>query len=87
MSEAPNYPFVNEQVFDQLGLAADDPARRVVKLVNPLNNEEPALRTSLLPGLLAALRRNDGRARSRAVRDRPGLPAARGAAGHRRPRR
>jgi len=59
--EAPNYPFVNEQVFDQLGLAADDPARRVVKLVNPLNDEEPALRTSLLPGLLAALRRNDGR--------------------------
>jgi phenylalanyl-tRNA synthetase beta chain len=59
--EAPNYPFVSEQVFDQLGLAADDPARRVVKLVNPLNDEEPALRTSLLPGLLAALRRNDGR--------------------------
>ncbi|MFE0401861.1 phenylalanine--tRNA ligase subunit beta [Streptomyces nigra] len=59
--EAPNYPFVSEQVLDQLGLDADDPARRVVKLVNPLNDEEPALRTSLLPGLLAALRRNDGR--------------------------
>ncbi len=59
--EAPNYPFVSEQVFDQLGLAADDPARRVVRLANPLNDEEPALRTSLLPGLLAALRRNDGR--------------------------
>ncbi|MDX3569977.1 phenylalanine--tRNA ligase subunit beta [Streptomyces sp. ID05-47C] len=59
--EAPNYPFVGEQVFDQLGLDADDPARRVVKLTNPLNDEEPALRTSLLPGLLAALRRNDGR--------------------------
>ncbi|MDU0303172.1 phenylalanine--tRNA ligase subunit beta [Streptomyces sp. PAL114] len=59
--EAPNYPFVSEQVFDQLGLDADDPARRVVKLVNPLSDEEPALRTSLLPGLLAALRRNDGR--------------------------
>lgn len=59
--EAPNYPFVGEQVFDQLGLDADDPARRVVRLTNPLNDEEPALRTSLLPGLLAALRRNDGR--------------------------
>ncbi|MFF3502689.1 phenylalanine--tRNA ligase subunit beta [Streptomyces sp. NPDC003247] len=59
--EAPTYPFVGEQVFDQLGLAADDPARRVVKLVNPLNDEEPALRTTLLPGLLGALRRNDGR--------------------------
>ncbi|GAB2855163.1 phenylalanine--tRNA ligase subunit beta [Streptomyces deserti] len=59
--EAPTYPFVSEQVFDQLGLEADDPARRVVRLTNPLSDEEPALRTSLLPGLLGALRRNDGR--------------------------
>jgi phenylalanyl-tRNA synthetase beta chain len=59
--EAPNYPFISEQVFDQLGLEAGDPARRVVKLTNPHNDEEPALRTSLLPGLLGALRRNDGR--------------------------
>jgi phenylalanyl-tRNA synthetase beta chain len=59
--EATNYPFIGEQVFDQLLLEADDPARRVVKLTNPLNDEEPALRTSLLPGLLGALRRNDGR--------------------------
>lgn len=59
--EAPNYPFIGEHVFDQLDLAADDPKRRVVKLVNPLSDEEPALRTTLLPGLLQALRRNDGR--------------------------
>lgn len=59
--EAPNYPFVGEAVFDQLGLDADDPRRNVVRLVNPLSDEEPALRTTLLPGLLAALRRNDGR--------------------------
>ncbi|WP_369212113.1 phenylalanine--tRNA ligase subunit beta [Streptomyces flavofungini] len=59
--EALSYPFIGEGVFDQLGLAADDPARRVVKLVNPLSDEEPALRTTLLPGLLSALRRNDGR--------------------------
>ncbi|THC50813.1 phenylalanine--tRNA ligase subunit beta [Streptomyces sp. A1499] len=59
--EALSYPFIGEDVFDQLGLAADDPARRVVKLANPLSDEEPALRTTLLPGLLSALRRNDGR--------------------------
>jgi phenylalanyl-tRNA synthetase beta chain len=59
--EAPNYPFIGEHVFDQFGLAADDPNRKVVKLVNPLSDEEPALRTTLLPGLLGALRRNDGR--------------------------
>ncbi|QEV17132.1 phenylalanine--tRNA ligase subunit beta [Streptomyces alboniger] len=59
--EALSYPFIGENVFDQLGLEADDPNRRVVKLVNPLSDEEPALRTTLLPGLLSALRRNDGR--------------------------
>ncbi|MEU6006488.1 phenylalanine--tRNA ligase subunit beta [Streptomyces sp. NPDC047453] len=59
--EAPTYPFVGEQVFDQLGLEPGDPARRVVRLVNPLSDEEPVLRTTLLPGLLGALRRNDGR--------------------------
>ncbi|MER6915647.1 phenylalanine--tRNA ligase subunit beta [Streptomyces sp. NPDC000594] len=59
--EAPNYPFIGEQALDQLGLAKDDPNRRVVKLVNPLSDEEPALRTTLLPGLLGALRRNVGR--------------------------
>ncbi|MEV7193001.1 phenylalanine--tRNA ligase subunit beta [Streptomyces sp. NPDC093510] len=59
--ESLSYPFIGEGVFDQLSLDADDPNRRVVKLVNPLSDEEPALRTTLLPGLLAALRRNDGR--------------------------
>ncbi|MDT9692953.1 phenylalanine--tRNA ligase subunit beta [Streptomyces sp. P9(2023)] len=59
--EALNYPFIGTQVFDQLGLDADDARRRVVTLVNPLSDEEPALRTTLLPGLLGALRRNAGR--------------------------
>jgi phenylalanyl-tRNA synthetase beta chain len=48
-------------VLDQFGLEADDPRRTTVKLVNPLSDEEPAMRTTLLPGLLGALRRNDGR--------------------------
>ncbi|KPI16359.1 Phenylalanyl-tRNA synthetase beta chain [Actinobacteria bacterium OK074] len=59
--EAPNYPFIGSQVLDDLGIDADDPRRTVVTLVNPLSDEEPALRTTLLPGLLGALRRNDGR--------------------------
>ena len=41
--------------------AADDPRRHAVRLRNPLSEEEPALRTTLLPPLLAALRRNLGR--------------------------
>ncbi|WP_432038622.1 phenylalanine--tRNA ligase subunit beta [Streptomyces cucumeris] len=59
--EALNYPFIGEEVLDQFGLAADDPRRDLVTLVNPISDTEPALRTTLLPGLLAALRRNDGR--------------------------
>ncbi|GAA2830560.1 phenylalanine--tRNA ligase subunit beta [Kitasatospora paracochleata] len=55
------YPFLGEAAFDGLGLDKDDRRRRTVKLVNPLNDEEPALRTTLLPGLLGALRRNIGR--------------------------
>ncbi len=59
--EALNYPFVGDAVLDQLHLAADDARRTTVTLVNPLADTEPALRTTLLPGLLGALRRNDGR--------------------------
>ncbi|MER5965447.1 phenylalanine--tRNA ligase subunit beta [Streptomyces sp. NPDC002057] len=59
--EALNYPFIGEQALDNLGLDADDARRRLVTLVNPISDEEPALRTTLLPGLLGALRRNDSR--------------------------
>jgi phenylalanyl-tRNA synthetase beta chain len=60
-TEAPCYPFLGAEVFDQLGLDQDDERRRTVTLANPLYDTEPSLRTTLLPGLLAALRRNDGR--------------------------
>ncbi|WP_328971224.1 phenylalanine--tRNA ligase subunit beta [Streptomyces sp. NBC_00239] len=59
--EALNYPFLGQQVFDQLQLPAHDVTRQVVTLVNPISDEEPALRSTLLPGLLGALRRNDSR--------------------------
>ncbi|NLU66261.1 phenylalanine--tRNA ligase subunit beta [Streptomyces sp. HNM0574] len=59
--EARSYPFVGDAAFDELGLEADDPRRRTVRLANPLSDEEPGLTTTLLPGLLGALRRNDGR--------------------------
>lgn len=54
-------PFMSSQVLDQLGLPAGDPRRRTVELANPLADTEPLLRTTLLPGLLAALARNLGR--------------------------
>ncbi|MYW06027.1 phenylalanine--tRNA ligase subunit beta [Streptomyces sp. SID3343] len=60
-TEVLNYPFVGQSALDDLGLPADDARRRGVVLVNPISDEEPALRTTLLPGLLATLRRNIGR--------------------------
>ena len=59
--EVLSYPFVSPAVHDAFGLAADDPRRSAVRLTNPLSEEEPELRTSLLPPLLATLKRNLGR--------------------------
>lgn len=59
--EAPSYPFVGEAEFDALDLPGDDPRRRALRLANPISDEQPLLRTTLLPGLLATLRRNVGR--------------------------
>lgn len=54
-------PFVATGVHDALGLEEDDPRRHSLRLANPLSEAEPELRTTLLPGLLATLRRNIGR--------------------------
>ncbi|MBL7261310.1 phenylalanine--tRNA ligase subunit beta [Paractinoplanes lichenicola] len=59
--EVLSYPFVAPAAADQLGYAADDPRRSAVRLTNPLSEQEPLLRTSLLPTLLGTLRRNLGR--------------------------
>src|SRR5690606_4405734 len=59
--EALCYPFVGEAAWDAFRLPADDPRRKTVRLANPLSEEEPSLRTTLLPPLLATLRRNLGR--------------------------
>ncbi|GIJ51544.1 phenylalanine--tRNA ligase beta subunit [Virgisporangium aliadipatigenens] len=59
--EVLTYPFVGESALDALGIPADDPRRAQVRLANPISEEEPALRTTLLPPLLGALRRNLGR--------------------------
>jgi phenylalanyl-tRNA synthetase beta chain len=56
--EAPAYPFIATAALEALGLPDDDPRRQVIVVRNPLSEEEPALRTTLLPGLLATLARN-----------------------------
>lgn len=59
--ESPAYPFVGEAAWDALGVPPDNPRRVAPRLANPVSDEEPYLRTSLLPGLLTTLRRNAGR--------------------------
>ena len=59
--EVVSFPFVGTREFDELGLPADDERRTTLRLANPLSSEEPAMTTTLLPGLLKAAARNAGR--------------------------
>ncbi|HVE64784.1 MAG TPA: phenylalanine--tRNA ligase subunit beta [Mycobacteriales bacterium] len=63
-TEASTYPFMSEAVLDSLGISADDARRLAPRIANPVNDAEPVLRTTLLPGLLAVLLRNVGRGRA-----------------------
>jgi phenylalanyl-tRNA synthetase beta chain len=56
--EVLSYPFLGVSELDALGLPADDARRDLVLVANPLSDEAPALRTTLLPGLVGAARRN-----------------------------
>ena len=59
--EALSQPFGSAADYDRLQLPADDARRRAPRVVNPLSEDEPFLRTTLLPGLLRVLARNAGR--------------------------
>jgi phenylalanyl-tRNA synthetase beta chain len=59
--EVLSYPFVAPQRHDELGLPADDPRRTALRLANPMSDELPLLRTSLLSTLVDAARRNISR--------------------------
>lgn len=54
-------PFLGAADLDRLGLPPGDSRRRVVRLANPLADNQPFLRTTLLPGLFAAVNRNTSR--------------------------
>ena len=54
-------PFLPAGVFDEWGLAADDPRRSTTSVLNPLESDRPHLATTLLPALLEALSRNVSR--------------------------
>ncbi|HEX4721575.1 MAG TPA: phenylalanine--tRNA ligase subunit beta [Pseudonocardiaceae bacterium] len=55
------FPFVSPKVWDDFGLAEDDPRRRELLVLNPLESDAPLMATTLLPGLLDTLQRNVSR--------------------------
>lgn len=59
--EVLSYPFIGADRHDQLGYPADDPRRETVRLANPLQDESPLMRTSILDTLVDTLRRNVSR--------------------------
>ena len=59
--EVMSWPFGSRADADLLGLPADDVRRHAVEVANPLSEDEPLLRTTLLPGLFRVLARNVGR--------------------------
>ncbi len=59
--EVLSFPFISTADFDALQLPDDDPRRLAVRLANPVSDDEPLMRTTLLPGLLRTLVRNLGR--------------------------
>jgi phenylalanyl-tRNA synthetase beta chain len=80
--EVLSQPFTSAADFDRLQLPAGDARRTALRLANPLSEDEPLLRTTLLPGLLRVLARNIGRGfpdvalyeMGRVFRPRPGSP-------------
>jgi phenylalanyl-tRNA synthetase beta chain len=59
--EVLSWPFGSRADADLLGLPPDDMRRTAVVVANPLSEDEPLLRTTLLPGLFRVLARNLGR--------------------------
>ncbi|WP_305043937.1 phenylalanine--tRNA ligase subunit beta [Geoalkalibacter sp.] len=57
-NEVVNYSFNSAGLLDRLGLAADDSRRRQVRLLNPLNDDQSVMRTTLVPSLLQTVAQN-----------------------------
>jgi len=59
-----NYSFVSPRYADMLLLADDSTLRNVIKVANPLSEEQSVMRTLILPGLLDTVSRNLARKNS-----------------------
>ena len=56
--EAINYSFAHKQSGDHLKFGSADPRRQLVEILNPLTEDQAAMRTSLIPGLLQTVHYN-----------------------------
>ncbi|HUZ22203.1 MAG TPA: phenylalanine--tRNA ligase subunit beta [Streptosporangiaceae bacterium] len=81
--EVTSQPFAAAADFDRLLLPPADPRRRALVVANPLSEDEPLMRTTLLPGLLRVLARNIGRGFSDVALFETGLVFRPGPAGPR----
>ena len=59
--ETLSYPFIGTHQLDELAIGPDDPRRDGVRLLNPLADTHPLMRTTLLVTLLDTTRRNVAR--------------------------
>jgi phenylalanyl-tRNA synthetase beta chain len=60
-SEVINYSFISADSCDRIQLAASDPRRSHVGLLNPISEEQAVMRTTLVPGILETVQRNISR--------------------------
>jgi len=61
LTEVLSFPFMGERDLDSLGIPGDDVRRHAARLVNPLDVDRPLMQTTLLPGLLTTVQRNQAR--------------------------
>ena len=67
LNEAMSYSFIAPSSLDRLGLAADDPLRAGVRLINPIGEDYSLMRPTLAPSMLKSLANNLNR-KAQAVR-------------------
>ena len=56
--EVVTFSFTHPQVLDKLNIPHDSPLRKVIPVLNPITEELPALRTTLMGGILQTIVRN-----------------------------
>ena len=61
MDEARSFAFTHPSMFDKLNVPADSPLRRAIPIMNPLTDEYPLVRTTLLTNLFENAARNFSR--------------------------